>query len=245
MVLRSVLIGALKNLTVNQDATVATVTSWANSAVSLSQTPSELSVSSSMQLVDIVEAVVVASSTMKLPYTLVSKILSAVDAIFGSLQGMSAPPPYSTAVLSNLLQMYSNYVLSQMTGQQFDEVYSFSSFKIVAGVKPVSATGKSLISLSSPLTASEVFSGAQSDQFSLETVVGVSNVKGSLLMTKQVTLNNQQALPVHSNPFTLLLPDLSVCASTGCIFKMVLSHVQYYIHMIPLSCMLSTLIYPR
>jgi hypothetical protein len=147
--------------------------------------------------------------------------------------------------LSNLLQMYSNYVLSQMTGQQFDEVYSFSSFKIVAGVKPVSATGKSLISLSSPLTASEVFSGAQSDQFSLETVVGVSNVKGSLLMTKQVTLNNQQALPVHSNPFTLLLPDLSVCASTGCIFKMVLSHVQYYIHMIPLSCMLSTLIYPR
>jgi hypothetical protein len=114
-----------------------------------------------------------------------------------------------------------------MNAQQFDEVYSFKSFKIIAAVKPVivSAQGQRSISLNTPLTATETFSGAISDVFSLEIVAGVSNVKVSLLLAKQTTLDTKLALAVHSNPITLTLPDLSVCSATGCAFSMVLQSV--------------------
>jgi hypothetical protein len=123
--------------------------------------------------------------------------------------------------------MYSTYVLSQMNAQQFDEVYTFKSFKVIAAVKPVtmSALGQRTISLNTPLTVSEIFAGAMSDVFSLETVAGVSDVKVSILLARQATLNAKLALALHSNSITVTLPDLSVCAATGCAFSMVLQSV--------------------
>jgi hypothetical protein len=114
-----------------------------------------------------------------------------------------------------------------MNAQQYDEVYLFKSFKIIAAVKPVivSAQGQGSILLNTPLTASETFSGAISDVFSLETVAGVSNVKVSILLVKQAIFDTKLALAVHSNPITLTLPDLSVCSATGCAFAMVLQSV--------------------
>jgi hypothetical protein len=149
--------------------------------------------------------------------------LTAVDAISGSLQATGN----SSRAFTNLIQMYSTYVLSQMNAQQFDEVYTFKSFKVIAAVKPVitSALGQGTISLNTPLTTSEIFSGAMSDVFSLETVAGVSDVKVSILLARQATLDAKLALAVHSNPISLTLPDLSVCAATGCAFSMVLQSV--------------------
>jgi hypothetical protein len=89
----------------------------------------------------------------------------------------------------------------------------------------VSALGKRTISMSTPLTALEVSSKAISASFELETVANIAFVKASLLSTKQYQLNSQLGLLVHSNPITLIIPDLSVCPPAGCALSLVLQSV--------------------
>jgi hypothetical protein len=213
------LIGGLQSLTLNQDANEGSITGWADSAAALTQTPSELTPASTLVILAIVERVLSASATLELPYRTVSRILSAVDVISGSLK-------------SALIETYAAYVLSQMSEQQFDQVYSFKSFNIVAGVKPVitSNGNVSSISLNTPLSAAEVFAGTVSDSFALRTVQSVSSVRVSLLVAKQASLNPLLAPAVHANPITFALPDLSVCATTGCDFTMVGMYVYIYVY---------------
>jgi hypothetical protein len=213
------LIDGLQSLTFNQDANEGSITGWADSAAALTQTPSELTPASTLVILAIVERVLSASATLELPYRTVSRILSAVDVISGSLKGA-------------LIETYAAYVLSQMSEQQFDQVYSFNSFKIVSGVKPVitSNGNVSSISLNTPISAAEVFAGTVSDFFALRTVEGVSSVRVSLLVAKQGSLNPLLAAAVHANPITFALLDLSVCATTGCDFTMVCMYVYIYIY---------------
>jgi hypothetical protein len=107
------------------------------------------------------------------------------------------------------------------------QIFSFGSFKLIAGVNPVavSTLGKRTISMNTPLTALEVFSKAMSDAFELETVANISYVKASLLSTKQYKLNSQLGVLVHSDPITLIIPDLNVCPPAGCAFSLVLQSV--------------------
>jgi hypothetical protein len=120
-----------------------------------------------------------------------------------------------------LIFIISNYV------QHICQTFSYDSFKLIAGVNPVavSALGKRTISMSTPLTALEVFSNAISNSFELEAVANISYVKASLLSTKQYELNSQLGLLVHSDPITLIIPDLSVCPPAGCALSMVLHSV--------------------
>jgi hypothetical protein len=194
------------------------IINWATLAVSLTQNPSELTVASVQTIVQIVARIIAGSSALKVPYADVSSILSSLDAISGSIQASGI----SSMTFANLLNSYSTYVLSQMEAQQFDENYSFDSFKISSGVKAVS---NSAIIVSTPLTDSETFAGVKSDTFSLETMAGVSNVRVSLLINKWLSLSTELAAAVHSNPITLILPDVSVCATTGCVLSMVLQSV--------------------
>eukprot|EP00596_Hydrurales_sp_CCMP1899_P005160 CAMPEP_0119052614 /NCGR_PEP_ID=MMETSP1177-20130426/73856_1 /TAXON_ID=2985 /ORGANISM="Ochromonas sp, Strain CCMP1899" /LENGTH=700 /DNA_ID=CAMNT_0007032247 /DNA_START=1068 /DNA_END=3172 /DNA_ORIENTATION=+ len=223
VVIRSLLIGGLNDLTLNQDINLGSITSWANSAVALSQNPSQLTSTSSKQIMEIVKRILSSLPTAGVAYAQVSNILTAVDAISGSLNGNNI----TTSMFTGLVQTYANYVLSQMTPLQFNEIFSFGSFKLIAGVNPVavSALGKRTISMSTPLTALEVSSKAISASFELETVANIAFVKASLLSTKQYQLNSQLGLLVHSNPITLIIPDLSVCPPAGCALSLVLQSV--------------------
>jgi hypothetical protein len=186
--------------------------------MSLTQNPSELTVASVQTIIQIVERIIASSSALNIPYADVSNILTSLDAVSGLFEASGI----SSVTFTNLLKAYSAYVLSQMEAQQFDENYSFDSFKITSGVKAVS---NNTIIVSTPLTASETFAGVKSDTFSLETMAGVSNVRVSLLIDKWLSLSTELAAAVHSNPITLTLPDVSVCATTGCVLSMVLQSV--------------------
>jgi hypothetical protein len=142
-------------------------------------------------------------------------VLSAVD-------GLVAGAALSTGI-TRVIQAYSEYVLSQMNPQQYDEILNFNSFKMVSAIKSVV---KSSISLSTPLTALEVLTGMQSNIISLNTNSAVSTVKMSLLLTRLLTLPNKLAALVHSNPMIVMLPDISVCASASCRFTLVTQTVD-------------------
>jgi hypothetical protein len=66
--LRLLLIGGLNNLTISQDADLASVTGWIQSAVSLSQNSGELTADALMLLTDVISTIVTQAAALSLPY---------------------------------------------------------------------------------------------------------------------------------------------------------------------------------
>lgn len=145
----------------------------------------------------------------------VSVVLSALN----SLAAVATPP----IAMISLLQQYSKLVMTQMSQGQFDEVSNFDTYKIISSVKSVV---HSAVTISTPLTASEIFAGTKSNSFILATALGISNVKVGLILTRIATLTNKLGALVHSNPIIITLPDLSVCASAGCGFSLLTQTVD-------------------
>lgn len=139
--------------------------------------------------------------------------------ILDSLGSVSRLTPSTMA----LLEAFPRLVLTQMNPQQFDQIYTYQSFKIISSVSAVS-NGK--ISLSTPLTDEEALAGVRSSSISLSTVSGISHVKVSILVTRLQSLSSALFPLVHSNPMRIFLPDLSVCASSGCGFTVVTAYVD-------------------
>ncbi len=96
----------------------------------------------------------------------------------------------------------------------------------ILNLSSVSAVTGDKISLSTPLTEEEVLAGVLSNSFSLSTVSGISHVKVSILVTRLESLSSALFPLVHSNPLRISLPDLSVCASSGCGFTVVTAYVD-------------------
>jgi hypothetical protein len=187
--LRGVLIEALLNVILTMDAEPNTVRGFGNSAVSLSQKPSELTNSSISSIAMIVRTVLTDAATLAIPYEQVSSVLSVLDSL-GGVSGL-------TPTISTQLQAFPRLVLTQMNPQQFDEVYNFQSFKIIVSVKAV--TGNK-IAVSTPLTDEEVLAGVNSTSFSLSTAIGVTNVRVSLVASRLALINSALFPMVHSNP---------------------------------------------
>jgi REJ domain len=210
------------NSTTGQDASLATVSNWISSVVSLTQNYADLSASSVSLLSDALASLLVDSVSLALPYDSVSDILTAVDNIVTSLSQNVAASDI-TRKMTTLLQGYSNFVLTQMVPMQYDQGSTYESFRAVNSVRPV-ANGT--VVLSSTVTAAEQFTGLGPDTVTLKTGTGVTDVKIGMVVMRSSSLGSTLSKQLHSNPLMVTLPDLSVCSSSRCAFNVVLQSVD-------------------
>ena len=131
-----------------------------------------------------------------------------------------------TALLNvppELLSSFAEVVLSQMNDQQYDEIFNYVSFKVVTAVKGVA---NNTVTISTPLTASEVSAGRTSDTLSMAANSSATSARVSLVMTRLSTLDTTLQKLVHSNPLTVVIPDLSVCPAGGCALTLTMETVD-------------------
>ena len=210
------------NSTLEQDASLATVTNWISSVVSLTQNYADLSASSVSLLSDTLASLLTDSVSLALPYESVSDILTAVDNIVTSISQNVAVSDI-TRKMTALLQSYSNFVLTQMVPSQYDQGSIYDSFRAINSVRPVA---NQTVVLSSAVTVAEQFTGLGPDTVTLKTGAGVTDVKIGMIVMRSSALGSSLSSQLHSNPLIVSLPDLSVCSSSRCAFDVVLQSVD-------------------
>ena len=160
------------------------------------------------------------AESLQLPYSDVSQILTSVDDLTKSVNA------YNT-VLSvtpgSLLKKYSTYVLSQMSLLQNDEIFMYDTFKMIMGFKSVTNNS---VTLTTPLSSTELESGTVPNTISLLTSDNTVNARISLLLMKQYTLLPILRKDIHSNPITVIVPNITICGPAGCTVSIVLQTVD-------------------
>ena len=220
--LKYLLVLSLSQLTINQDASLDTVTSYVSSATSLTQNYGELDSNSTQLLATIINSILSQSALLSLPYDSVSNVLLAIDGIILALlknDGTAA----LTVTTSSLLQSYSNLVLNQMVNSQFDVSALYETFRSLNSVQTVS---NGAISLTSSVTSQESLVGLQPNSISLQTASDVTDVKLGMVVMRSLSFGSSMALEVHSDPLIVTLPDLTVCADSGCGFDVTMQTVD-------------------
>ena len=213
---------SLSQLTVDQDASLDTVTSYISSAASLTQNYGELSSNSTQLLAIVINSILSQSALLSLPYDSISNVLSAIDGIVLALLKNGGTAAL-TVTTSSLLQSYSNLVLSQMVNSQFDVSALYESFRSLNSVQTVS---NGAITLMSSVTSQESLVGLQPNSISLQTASDITNVKLGMVVMRSLSLGSSLASKVHSDPLIVTLPDLTVCASSGCGFTVIMQTVD-------------------
>ena len=160
------------------------------------------------------------AESSQLPYSDVSQILDSVDDMTKSVHAHNT---VLSVTPGNLLKKFSTYVLSQMNLLQNDEIYIFDTFKMIAGFKSVTNNS---VTLPTPLSSYEIESGLEPNVISIQTANNTYDAKISLLLMKQYTLLPILRNDIHSNPITVIVPNITVCGPTGCGVSIVLQTVD-------------------
>jgi hypothetical protein len=218
--LRTLLIKVLYDATLQSDATATSVVAWTNQVGALTQAYWELTTASSTQAVAVLNTVIAASYGLKLPFAFIAAVQDAVNNLALALDvdpstnGGSPAVPASTVYA--LAQSYAHMVLQQMSASQFDTTTTQDKYRATVGIKGVvGSSGNAYVT--TPVTDLEGRQGIVAAQVGVQARPGTAYVKVALQQARLQTLDGYYpSMNLHSDPLTLMLPDLTACPDAGC-----------------------------